>query len=112
MACRYVDLSPVWHSKPPTPEGRERIGDDQLPEIELWLALHGGDVLGYLLAIRRFPAIQATEKNGHIKKAAHDGAAPFSLHGLLKAIRYGLIRFQVLHAEKLAEQPKEHVCHD
>ena len=47
-----------------------------------------------------------------MKKAARDGAAFFSLHGLLKAIRYGLILFQVLHAEKLAEQPKEHVCHD
>lgn len=36
----------------------------------------------------------------------------FSLHSLLKAIRYGLICFQVLHSENLAEQPKENVCHD
>ena len=45
------------------------------------------------------------------EKPPHRGR-PFSLHSLLKAIRYGLICFQVLHAENMAEQPKEHVCHD
>ena len=45
------------------------------------------------------------------EKPPHKGR-PFSLHSLLKATRCGLICFQFLHTEKLAEQPKEYVCHD
>ena len=46
------------------------------------------------------------------EKAAPKRSGLFSLHSLLKAIRYDLICFQVLHSENLAEQPKKNVCYD